>query len=218
MRILCSPTARKSPLKSICFSSENQDHCQMPGNSCFIIHGREARAWRDMRDAIERFFSSVIVFALTPFAPVPLVAPSHNAATASLTVFVTLAKILASLGRSMMSSSEIVINFRFGPFVREIRNILLEGVTGMTTCTAASVPFTISKNFCLPSSISSMPIPLLFLAEVGMSLAPRLGYPRLRASNEPALSCAFREQRVPQPRCALHLTASTSQQLVNFRH
>src|SRR5262249_2475974 len=34
--ILCSPTFKNSPLKSSCFSWENQDHCQMPGRSCFM--------------------------------------------------------------------------------------------------------------------------------------------------------------------------------------
>src|ERR1041384_3558113 len=56
----------------------------------------------------------------------------------------------------MMSSSETVMNFRFDPFVREIRNMLFEGVTGITTCTAASDSFTTSKNFCFPASISSI--------------------------------------------------------------
>src|SRR3970282_2924681 len=41
-----------------------------------ILHIRPRGRQRDMRDAIERFFYPVIVFALTPFAPVPLVAPS----------------------------------------------------------------------------------------------------------------------------------------------
>jgi len=36
MRILCSPITRNNPLKSSCFSSENHDHCQMPGKICFI--------------------------------------------------------------------------------------------------------------------------------------------------------------------------------------
>jgi len=51
-----------------------------------------------------------------------------------------------------MSSSGTVMNFRFGPFVREMRNMLLDGVTGITTCTEASTPFTTSKNFCFPFS------------------------------------------------------------------
>jgi hypothetical protein len=76
-----------------------------------------------------------------------------------------------------MSSSEIVINFRFGPFVREIRNILLEGVTGITTWTDASVPFTNSKNFCFPSSISSIvffPLPRgnRFVSKRGGGVSP----------------------------------------------
>src|SRR4029077_16845706 len=181
MRILCSPTVRKSPLKSICFSSENQDHCQIPGSRFFIVHGREAREWRDKRDAPEQSLSFYTCSHFAPFALFPPVALSQRAATASFTVFVTFARMLASFGKSMMSSSENVMNFRFGPFVREIRNMLLEGVTGITTCTAPSTPFTTSKNFCLPSSISSIhstflfhQAAILFAAVVGLSPIARI--------------------------------------------
>src|SRR4029077_3954503 len=66
-------------------------------------------------------------------------------------------------------------------FVREIRNMLLEGVTGITTCTAPSTPFTTSKNLCLPSSISSIhstflfhQAAILFAAVVGLSPIARI--------------------------------------------
>src|SRR5215467_16085630 len=81
---------------------------------------------------------------------------TYRAATASFTVLVTFVRTVASLGKSIMSSSGSVMNFRLDPLVREIKNILFEGVTGMTTWTAASTPFTSSKNFCFPSSISSI--------------------------------------------------------------
>src|SRR6476661_1652426 len=109
-RILCSPTVRNRPLKFTCFSSENQDHCQMPGRSAFMIAGLLLHErWRGMR---------------------------HSEATASLTVFVTFARILASLGKSMMSSSGTVMNLRLAPLVSEMRNMLFDGVTGITTCTS----------------------------------------------------------------------------------
>src|SRR5437867_1639851 len=60
----------------------------------------------------------------------------------------------ASLGRSMMSSSGTVMNFRLAPLVSEIKNMLFDGVTGITTCTAASTLLTRSRNFCFPSSSS----------------------------------------------------------------
>src|SRR5262249_4194045 len=81
---------------------------------------------------------------------------TYRAATASFTVLVTFVRTVASLGKSIMSSSGSVMNFRLDPLVREIKNMLFEGVTGMTTWTAASTPFTSSKKFCFPSSISSI--------------------------------------------------------------
>src|SRR5436309_3628400 len=45
----CSPISRKCPLKSNCFSWENQDHSQIPGSSCFIhepvADGPSTRLW-----------------------------------------------------------------------------------------------------------------------------------------------------------------------------
>src|SRR5215208_2462924 len=77
---------------------------------------------------------------------------------ASFTTLVTLVRMPASFGRSMMSSSDTVMNFRLGPLVSEMRNMLLDGVTGITTCTAPSTPLTTSRNFCLPASISSIDV------------------------------------------------------------
>src|SRR5437867_3455320 len=78
----------------------------------------------------------------------------YSVATASFTTFFTLARMSASLGRSMMSSSGTVMNFRLAPLVSEIKNMLFDGVTGITTCTAASTLLTRSRNFCFPSSSS----------------------------------------------------------------
>src|SRR5688572_3454199 len=43
-RIRCSPIVRNRPLKFSCFSSENQDHCQMPGKSGFM-GGFQTTGW-----------------------------------------------------------------------------------------------------------------------------------------------------------------------------
>src|SRR5512146_429453 len=197
IRILCSPTTRNKPLKSSCFSSEKQDHCQNPCSTCFIMIYREE--------------------------------------TASFTVFVTLARMLASFGKSMMSSSGTVMNFRFGPLVREIKKMLLDGVTGITTCTAASTPFTTSRNFSFPSSISSMSL-LSSLSDAGRRHPLRARRPwgsRMSASNEalhpfsPARPCGAKTPRLPGsarvPRAAepvadalLHLATSARQQLVHL--
>src|SRR5574341_1532637 len=45
----CSPVVRNSPLKSSCFSSENHDHCQTPGRSCFMVTARVSRLSRFSR-------------------------------------------------------------------------------------------------------------------------------------------------------------------------
>src|ERR1043166_5897585 len=71
MRILCSPIVRKSPLKSSCFSSENQDHCQIPGRRFFMTQERDVREWRDTQDKVERFSLSLVVFALHAFRACP---------------------------------------------------------------------------------------------------------------------------------------------------
>src|SRR5207249_8555630 len=55
----------------------------------------------------------------------------------------------------MMSSSATLMNLRALPLLSAIKKFPLLGVTGMTISTAASIAFTASRNFFLPSSNSS---------------------------------------------------------------
>src|SRR2546421_3401837 len=111
-KIRCSPMVRNSPLKSRCFSSENHDHCQMPGRSCLIVLS---------------VMSVSSVWSVLPLDPLSLVLrltnkPTqqtqhfYNVPTASFTIFVTFVTMLCSFGKSMMSSSGTVMNLRLGPF------------------------------------------------------------------------------------------------------
>src|SRR5579884_542468 len=130
----------------------------LPHTGKQLLHGKTARLARQARGArlVAESIGFLLLFHVAPFPPVPFVTPLQSAATASLTTFVTFARMSASLERSIMSSSGMVMNLRLGPLVREIRNMLLDGVTGITTCTAASIPFTRSRNFCFPTSSSSI--------------------------------------------------------------
>src|SRR5262245_60774293 len=130
----------------------------------------------------------------------------------------------------MMSSSGNVMNFRLDPLVREIKNILFEGVTGMTTWTAASTLFTSSKNFCFPSSISSMlhfPLHVILgmkrvartwdLSHPPDPTAPRRGFPQAPAAGPHTGRGAKPDGLVRDRTRSLHLATSACQQLFYFR-
>src|SRR5581483_3031031 len=180
---------------------------------------RQARGARLVAESI----GFLLLFHVAPFPPVPFVTPLQSAATASLTTFVTFARMSASLERSIMSSSGMVMNLRLGPLVREIRNMLLDGVTGITTCTAASIPFTRSRNFCFPASSSSIvtlypapqerwSAPSNFGVKVaGLSPTARIGRAQLHRAHS-----ASTGGQPSRPASHLRRSAPARQQLLHF--